>query len=52
MYPEEIAVAAAARSLRRPVKWVEDRIEHFTSAIQDRDQDWDVEIATDEAGKI
>jgi len=52
VYPEEIAVAAAARSLRRPVKWVEDRIEHFTSAIQDRDQDWDVEIATDEAGKI
>jgi aerobic carbon-monoxide dehydrogenase large subunit len=52
VYPEEIAVAAAARSLRRPVKWVEDRMEHFLSAIQDRDQYWDVEIAVDDAGKI
>ena len=52
VYPEEIAVAAAARSLRRPVKWVEDRMEHFLSAIQDRDQYWDVEIAVDGAGKI
>lgn len=52
VYPEEIAVAAAARSLRRPVKWVEDRMEHFLSAIQDRDQYWDVEIAADGAGKI
>ncbi|MGH9808045.1 MAG: xanthine dehydrogenase family protein molybdopterin-binding subunit, partial [Terriglobia bacterium] len=38
--------------LCRPVKWVEDRIEHFLSAIQDRDQYWDIEIATDDAGKI
>jgi carbon-monoxide dehydrogenase large subunit len=52
VYPEEIAVAAAARSLRRPVKWVEDRMEHFLSAIQDRDQYWDVEIAVDGTGKI
>src|SRR5262249_32729490 len=27
-YPEYIAVAAAARSLNRPIKWVEDRREH------------------------
>ena len=52
VYPEEIAVAAAARSLRCAVKWIEDRLEHFTSAIQDRDQYWDVEIATDGSGKI
>ena len=52
VYPEEIAVAAATRHLRRPVKWVEDRMEHFLSAIQDRDQYWDVEIAADNNGKI
>ena len=52
VYPEEIAVAAAARILERPVKWIEDRMEHFLSAIQERDQVWDVEIAVDREAKI
>ena len=52
VYPEEIAVAAAARLLGRPVKWIEDRMEHFLSAIQERDQVWDVEIAVDRDAKI
>ena len=52
VYPEEIAVAAASRILGRPVKWIEDRMEHFVSAIQERDQLWDVEIAVDEKAKI
>lgn len=52
VYPEEIAVAAAALSLGRPVKWIEDRHEHFLSAIQERDQFWDVEIAVDADGGI
>jgi len=52
VYPEEIAVAAASRLLGRPVKWIEDRMEHFLSAIQERDQRWDVEIAVDGEAKI
>jgi aerobic carbon-monoxide dehydrogenase large subunit len=52
VYPEEIAVAAGAMLLKRPLKWVEDRREHFLSAIQERDQLWSVEIATDRDGKI
>jgi carbon-monoxide dehydrogenase large subunit len=52
VYPEEIAVAAASRMLGRPVKWIEDRLEHFVSAIQERDQVWDVEIAVDREAKI
>jgi aerobic carbon-monoxide dehydrogenase large subunit len=52
VYPEEIAVAAAARMLARPVKWIEDRMEHFLSAIQERDQHWDVEIAVDRDARI
>jgi carbon-monoxide dehydrogenase large subunit len=47
VYPEEIAIAAAARLVAGPVKWIEDRMEHFLSAIQERDQHWDVEIAVD-----
>ena len=51
-YAEEVAVAAATRILDRPIKWIEDRREHFTSSIQERDQYWDVEIATDGDGKL
>ena len=51
-YAEDVAVAVAARILERPVKWIEDRREHFTSSIQERDQYWDVEVATDGDGKL
>ncbi|MGE0005124.1 MAG: xanthine dehydrogenase family protein molybdopterin-binding subunit [Parvibaculaceae bacterium] len=52
VYPEEVAVAAAARLLGRPVKWIEDRREHFLCAIQERDQFWDVEAAVDRDGRL
>ncbi len=52
LYAEEVAVAVAATLLDRPVKWIEDRREHFTASIQERDQYWDVEIATDAAGAV
>lgn len=49
-YPEEMVVSVAAKLLSRPIKWIEDRREHFISATQERDQFWDVEIAfTDDA---
>jgi carbon-monoxide dehydrogenase large subunit len=38
VYPEDVLIAAVARKLGRPVKWVETRREHFTSAASDRDQ--------------
>ena len=51
-YPEEAVIPAAALKLGRPVKWIEDRREHFLCATQERDQYWDVAIAVDAAGKI
>jgi aerobic carbon-monoxide dehydrogenase large subunit len=51
-YPEEAAVAIAAIILNKPVKWIEDRREHFISTTQERDQYWDAEIALDAGGKI
>ena len=52
MYPEEVVVAAASRMLRRPVKWIEDRREHFLCSIQERDQYWDLEVAFDDNGRL
>ena len=51
-YQEEIVTALAAILLRRPVKWIEDRREHFVSTTQERDQYWDVEIAVDADARI
>jgi carbon-monoxide dehydrogenase large subunit len=51
-YPEYIAVAALARTLGRPVKWVEDRREHTLVAVVEREQIHDLEIAATRAGTI
>ena len=51
-YPEEAVIPAAAIKLGRPVKWFEDRREHFLCATQERDQYWTVAAAVDENGKI
>ena len=52
MYPEEVVVPAVSRMLRRPVRWIEDRREHFLSAIQERDQYWDLQVAFDDEGRL
>jgi len=51
-YPEEAAIAIAALKLGRPVKWIEDRREHFIATTQERDQYWDAEIALRADGRI
>lgn len=51
-YPEEAAITLAGLLLRRPVKWIEDRLEHFVSTTQERDQIWTMEIAVDAQGRI
>src|SRR3569623_1686551 len=52
MYPEEVAIAAASLKLRCPVKWVEDRREHFLASVQERDQDWNLDVAVDDDGRL
>jgi aerobic carbon-monoxide dehydrogenase large subunit len=52
IYPEEVVVPLAARMLGRPVKWIEDRREHFLTSIQERDQYWDLEIALNDSAEI
>ena len=52
VYPEEILVPFLALQLGRPVKWIEDRREHFISTAHGRDQVHDVELAFNETGLI
>jgi aerobic carbon-monoxide dehydrogenase large subunit len=52
IYPEEVILPLAARMLGRPVKWIEDRREHFLTSIQERDQYWSLEIALNQRAEI
>jgi len=52
VFPEEIAVAAAAVRLGRPVKWIEDRLEHLAAATHARDTLVRVEAAATRRGEI
>jgi carbon-monoxide dehydrogenase large subunit len=52
MYPEEVVLCAASLLLKRPIKWVEDRREHFLAAVQEREQYWDLEVAFDGDGRL
>jgi CO/xanthine dehydrogenase Mo-binding subunit len=51
-WPEELLVAWAAMTLRQPVKWAEDRREHFISSAHERGQIHDVTVGFDDAGRI
>jgi CO/xanthine dehydrogenase Mo-binding subunit len=51
-YPEEFIVPYAAISLGRPVKWVEDRGEHFVASNHERGQVHDARIVVADDGTI
>ncbi len=52
LYPEEIVAAWLARTTNRPVRWIEDRREHFHAALHDRLQTHEIEAAVDRAGRL
>src|SRR5258705_39973 len=52
IYSEDIAVVAASTLLKRSIKWIEDRREHFTNAAQERDQYWSIDIAVSADAKV
>jgi carbon-monoxide dehydrogenase large subunit len=51
-YPDELLVPFAAMQLGRPVKWTEDRQEHFTAVNQERGQVHEVDVAFDAEGHV
>jgi len=51
-YPDELLVPYAAMQLGRPVKWTEDRQEHFTAVNQERGQVHEVEVGFDDEGRL
>ena len=51
-YPEEVALPWISMRLNRPVKWIEDRLEHFFATTHERGQIHDAEMAVARDGRI
>jgi carbon-monoxide dehydrogenase large subunit len=51
-YVEDFLVAWAARQVGRPVKWIEDRLEHMQSAVHERDQWHEATMGLTRDGRI
>ncbi|MBP2321990.1 carbon-monoxide dehydrogenase large subunit [Kibdelosporangium banguiense] len=49
---EEVILAAAAMRLRKPIVWVEDRQENLTASVHGHEQEYDVQAAFAEDGRI
>ena len=52
LYAEEIAVAALARRLGRPVRWIEDRTENLLAGTHGHDTRVSVRAAVDRDGRV
>ena len=51
-FREEMAVIAASLILRRPLKWIEDRLENLTASCNAREQEMTLQIAIDADGRF
>ncbi len=52
LYPDEVLVALASIRLRRPVKWIEDRVEHMVGTVAARDHQAEATLAVDADGRF
>ncbi len=50
LYADEVMVCLAAMRAGRPIKWIEDRVEHFTATLHGRDAYHDARLAMDPDG--
>ncbi len=52
VYPEDVLVPFLAHRLGRPVRWLEDRLEHMLSATQEREQEHEIAVGFDDEGRL
>jgi aerobic carbon-monoxide dehydrogenase large subunit len=51
-YNEEVLISYASRLIGRPVKWIEDRLEHMQATTQSRAIETELELGYDETGVV
>ncbi len=52
VYPEDVLIPFIARRVARPVRWLEDRLEHMLAATQEREQEHEVTVGFDDEGHL
>jgi len=52
VYPEDVLIPLLALRFGRPVRWLEDRVEHMLTATQERTQRHAVEVGFDGEGRL
>ncbi len=52
VYPEDVLIPFLALRFGRPVRWLEDRLEHMLTATQERTQVHTVEVGFDDEGRL
>jgi carbon-monoxide dehydrogenase large subunit len=52
LFPEEVVCALLAMDTGRPVKWIENRTEHFLASTHARDHAHEIEVGFDENGVV
>jgi aerobic carbon-monoxide dehydrogenase large subunit len=52
VYPEDVLIPLVALRFGRPVRWLEERLEHMLAATQERTQAHAVEIGFDDDGRL
>jgi carbon-monoxide dehydrogenase large subunit len=51
-YPEDFLIPWLALRLRKPVRWIEDRVEHFAAINHSRESRFEVTAAADASGRL
>ena len=52
LYPEDFLIPLLAMRTGRPVRWIEDRLEHFTAINHSREQLWELGVAAAADGAL
>ena len=52
VYPEDVLIPLLSQRLGRPVRWLEERLEHMLTATQERTQVHDVTVGFDSEGHL
>jgi CO/xanthine dehydrogenase Mo-binding subunit len=52
VYPEDVLIPFLALRFGRPVRWLEDRLEHMLSATQERTQVHTLDVGFDDEGRL
>lgn len=52
IYPEDLLISMLSMQIGKPIRWTEDRSEHFLATNHSRDQAWEISLGISSSGLI